>query len=248
MEDRGLVLYPFVVGRTAMDAGLNEDQWRTFGATLRAVHDSGLEQEFADRLPVDRFGLPASRSVHQMLEVAARRDFESAGARRFAELLRNQAERIDTMLERAAELGADLRERSFDRVLCHADIHAANILVTDDGSRGIFLVDWDGPMLAPCERDLLFVIGSRIARTVEPHEEAWFFEGYGDVAVDAKAIAFYRYGRILEDIGEFAESVLLDAAQTDATRDGQTDLVASFFDPGGILETVEHVSTPRTSQ
>jgi spectinomycin phosphotransferase len=150
------------------------------------------------------------------------------------------------MLGRAAELGAGLQERSFDRVLCHADIHAANILVTDDG--GILMVDWDGPMIAPRERDLLFVIGSRIARAVEPHEEAWFFEGYGEVAVDAQAIAFYRYERILEDIAEFAASVLLDDAQTDATRDGQTELVASFFDPGGILETVEHVSTPRTSQ
>jgi spectinomycin phosphotransferase len=87
MEDRSLMLYSFVRGRSAMDAGLTEGQWRTFGASLRAVHDSGLEQEFADRLPVDRFGLPASRSVHRMLEVAARQDFESTGARRLAELL-----------------------------------------------------------------------------------------------------------------------------------------------------------------
>lgn len=239
VDDRSLVLYPFVPGRNAMVAGLTDDQWRTFGATLRAVHDSRLERRFADRLPTDTFSSAAGASVNRMLELAERATFESAAAMRLAAFLRDQAGRIGAMLDRAEELGANLRERSFDRVLCHADIHAANILVSDNG--GIFLVDWDGPMLAPRERDLLFVIGSRIARTVEPHEEAWFFEGYGDVAVHAEAIVYYRYERILEDIAEFAASVFLDDSLSEATREAQPDLVASFFAPGGILERVEQV-------
>ncbi len=239
MDWRRLVLQPFVHGRNAMVAGLTDDQWRTFGATLRAVHDSGLERSFADRLPVETFSLAAAAPVRRILEAALLQTFGSPAARQLAAFCRQQAGRIGATLERAEELGALLRARPFDLVLCHTDIHAANIRVTDEG--GIVLVDWDAPMIAPRERDLLFVIGSRIARRVEPHEEARFFEGYGTVEVDPEAIVYYRYERILEDIGVDAASVFGDDSQTEETRQAQVDLVMSFFAPGGMLASAEQV-------
>jgi len=233
------VLQPFVHGRNAMVAGLTDDQWRSFGATPRVVHDSGLERSFADRLPVETFALAAAAPVRRIFEDALLQTFRSPAARRLAAFCRQQAGRIGATLERAEVLGALLRARSFDLVLCHTDIHAANILVTYAG--GIVLVDWDAPMIAPRERDLLFVIGSRIARRVEPHEEARFFEGYGTVEVDPEAIVYYRYERILEDIGVDAASVFGDDSQTEETRQAQVDLVMSFFAPGGMLASAEQV-------
>ena len=239
MDGRSLMLQPFVRGQDAMGAGLTDDQWRTFGATLRALHDSGLERSFADRLPVETFALPAATPIRRILGLAEGRTFESPAARELAAFWRERADRIDATLERAEELSMRLRARSFDRVLCHADIHAANILVTKEG--GIFLVDWDGPMIAPRERDLLFVIGSRIARRVEPQEEAHFFEGYGAVQVDPEAIVYYRYERILEDMGVDGASVFAVSGTSEATRQAQVDLIMSFFAPGGDLESAEQV-------
>jgi len=239
-EDHRLVVYPWVAASNAMHAGLNEQQWRSFGSTLRAVHDSGLQNRFADILPTDTFALAAGAKVTAMLELAGIGTFTTASARRHAEFLRGQDGRIGSMLARAVELGATLRLRDFVRVLCHADIHAANILVAD-ATGAVYLVDWDGPMIAPRERDLLFVIGSRIARDVQPHEEKWFFEGYGEMAIEAEAIIYYRYERILEDIGEFAASIFLDDSLTEATRESEADLVAAIFGPGGMIETVENV-------
>jgi spectinomycin phosphotransferase len=234
--DRTLVLYPFVAGRNAMAVGMTSDQWRTFGATLRAVHDGRLAERFAERLPAESYALPARALVRHGLEQARRRSWPSPAATRLATLLRAESVRIRSMIERAEILGGRLRERSLPRVLCHADCHAANILVADDGR--ILLVDWDGPLLAPRERDLLFVMGSRIARTVEPHEEAWFFEGYGDVAVDREAIVYFRYERVLEDIGEIARSVFGDDARSQASREWEVSLADGFFQPGGMLDAI----------
>jgi spectinomycin phosphotransferase len=234
-----VVVYPFIRGETAMEAGMSAAQWRAFGSTLRAVHDSGLGETFRDRLRVEDFALPSAALVREMLTVAETEAFASPAATRFAAFWREQAGRIQAMLTRAEALGMDLQAKAFDLVLCHADIHAANILVGDDG--GITLIDWDGPMLAPRERDLLFVVGSVIARTVEPQEEAWFFAGYGPVEIDPDALVYYRYERIIEDIGEMGRSVFLDRERGEAARQEEVDLAMSFFAPGGDIDRAETV-------
>ncbi len=140
---------------------------------------------------------------------------------------------IERMVGRAEALGRQLQGLPFEHVLCHADIHAANILVGEDGR--IYLVDWDGPLLAPRERDLLFVVGSRIARIVEPREEAWFFEGYGNADVNMSALAYYRYERAIEDIGEIGRTVFLGDMQNDEEKEEETSLFIERFSPNNIV-------------
>ena len=234
-----VVVYPFIRGENAMNAALSEAQWREFGSTLRAVHDSGLGEAFRDRLRVEDFVLPSAALVRRMLAVAETETFASPAATGFAGFWREQARRIVALLDRAGALGRSLHGRSFERVLCHADIHAANVIAGDDG--GITLIDWDGPMLAPRERDLLFVVGSVIARAVQPREEAWFFEGYGRVAIDPDALVYYRYERIIEDIGELGRSVFRDPERGEAARQAEVDLAMSFFAPGGDIDRAETV-------
>jgi spectinomycin phosphotransferase len=214
----GIVLYPFVRGENAMVAGLSDDQWREFGATLRDVHASELGERLRGRLPLETFSLPSAVLVRRLLPLVEETGFEGAAATRLAAFLRERAGQIRGMLTRVEALGSELRTKAFEYVLCHADIHAANILVGEDGR--IHLIDWDGPLIAPRERDLLFVVGSKIARTVEPREEELFFEGYGPVEVDPAALFYYRYERIIEDIGEIGKSVFLDPSLGGAGASG----------------------------
>ena len=232
-----LVLFPFIGGENAMVAGMSETQWCAFGATLRAVHDSGLEMVFRDRLRGERFALPAAALVRQMLALVGETEFASETASRFAAFWREHADRIHALLARAEELGRALQARSFPRVLCHGDIHAANILIGADGC--IYLIDWDAPLIASRERDLLFVVGSRIARVVEPWEEAWFFAGYGVVDIDPRVLIYARYERIIEDLGEFGKSVLLDPDLSEEARAGEADLAMRFFASGGDIARAE---------
>ena len=239
LDGCSVVLYPFVRGESAMVAGLSAAQWRGFGSTLRAVHASGLGERLRGRLPVEAFSLPSAALVRRRLSaLVGETDFEGAAAR-LAAFWRERDGRIRRTLARAEALGDSLRVRPFEHVLCHADIHAANVLVGDDG--GIRLIDWDGPLIAPGERDLLSVVGSKIARAVEPREEALFFEGYGRVEIDPEALVYFRYERVIEDIGEFGKGVFLDLGLSEHARTQETDLLTSFFAPGGMVESAETV-------
>jgi spectinomycin phosphotransferase len=239
-EGGAVVLYPFVLGESAQEVGLSADQWRVFGRTLRAIHDSGLEEVFHSSLRVEDFALPSAALVRRVLALVHESTFASLPAGWFAAFWRGHADRIDAMLERAEALGRSLQSRSRPTVLCHGDIHAANILVGDDSQ--IHLVDWDAPLIAPRERDLLFVIGSTIARPVEPQEEDWFFEGYGPVVVDPSALIYYRYERIVEDLGEIGKSVFLEPDRSEELRAAETELAMSFFTPGGDSDRAEIIA------
>ena len=114
------------------------------------------------------------------------------------------------MVERAGQLGLALQERSLGMVLCHSDIHAGNLLIgaADD----LYIVDWDNPILAPKERDLMFV-GSGIGyASPGGREDTLFYQGYGQNDVDRMALAYYRYERIIQDIAAFCEQLFTTTA------------------------------------
>jgi spectinomycin phosphotransferase len=224
-----------------MEVGLSDVQWRTFGATLRAIHDSGLAAAFRNRLRVEDFALPSAALVRRVLALVHDAEFASPAATRFAAFWRDNAARIGAILERAEALGRALQARSLPLVLCHGDIHAANILVGDDAR--IHLVDWDAPLIAPRERDLLFIIGSTIARRVAPWEEDQFFAGYDHTVIDPAALVYYRYERIIEDLGEIGKSVFLETARSEEMRAEETALAMSFFLPGADVDRAEVVAS-----
>src|SRR5262245_59090574 len=68
---------------------------------------------------------------------------------------REQQHTIHTVLTLLEILAGVLQGRSGPQVICHADLHPGNIVRTPDDH--LFVIDWDEVMLAPKERDLLFV-------------------------------------------------------------------------------------------
>jgi spectinomycin phosphotransferase len=92
-------------------------------------------------------------------------------------------------------------------VLCHADLHTWNVL--GDGDARLWLVDWDEAILAPRERDLIFVVGGIARGLVRPGDTGRFFQGYGEAAIDPRLLAYYRAGWAVQDIAAYGEQVLL---------------------------------------
>lgn len=234
LDAYSMILYPFIDGENAMRRGLTERQWIAFGATLAAIHGSGLESRFAGEVPVEDFATPMIARVRAMQREVRDSRFELPVQRELAAFWQARAALIRHLTDRAEQIGNALRRDSFELALCHGDVHAANIMIDRNGA--IFIVDWDTPRIAPRERDLLFVVGSMIARRVTPEEESWFFAGYGARAIDWRALAYYRYERALEDIYECGRSVFFNDSASVAVKEGDARLLMGLFEPGDIVQ------------
>jgi spectinomycin phosphotransferase len=240
LDGRTVMLYPFVRGENAKIAPMSDEQWQVFGRTLRDVHDSGLTAQFAGQLRTEDFALPSAATVRRLLSLVQSTEFESPAAARFAAFWRANDERFHRLLARSEAIGKSLQAKRFEFVLCHSDIHGANILIGEDGR--IWLVDWDSPLIAPRERDLLFVVGSWIGRPVEPRHEDLFFEGYGPTEIDPDALVYYRYERTIEDLGEVGVNVFENPSVGEQTRAREAELIMNLFAPGGFLDQIETVA------
>ena len=242
-EDWTVVLYPFVEGRSAKVVGLDAAQWRIFGAALGAVNGSDLGAVFRDELRVEDFALPVGAVVRRLLTELESATFASPAAASFAGYWHGDTDHIQAVLARTEALGRELQDRHFDVVLYHGDIHLINLIVDNIG--GVWLVDWDGPLIAPRERDLLFVVGPRIGRRPTPREEDHFFEGYGATDIDPVALAYYRYERRLEDLGEIGSRVFHDPRLSEAMRGQEAAAAIKSFAPDGDFAVAALVSRNR---
>ena len=73
-----------------------------------------------------------------------------------------------------------------------------NVLL--DGNESIYIVDWDDPIMAPKERDLMFIGGGVANVWNKLYEEQLFYEGYGLTDINTTISAYYRNERIVQDI------------------------------------------------
>jgi spectinomycin phosphotransferase len=138
---------------------------------------------------------------------------------------------------RADELARSLQDQSLEFVLCHSDAHPGNYLVADNND--FYLVDWDNPILAPKERDLMFIGTGMSGDQPGGREEFLFFQGYGAVEVNREALGYYRYERIIQDIAEFCKQLLLSKAGGD-DREQAYAFFTSSFAPGKEVEAADH--------
>ena len=145
------------------------------------------------------------------------------------------------MLERADQLAEQLKQQTDQVVLCHTDAHPGNYLIADRGD--LYLVDWDNPIFAYKERDLMFFGSGMIGSLPEGQEENWFYQGYGAAEIDQKALTYYRYERIIQDISEFCKQIFLSHVGGEDRIQSHKYLVSSF-DRGHEVEAAFHTDPP----
>ncbi|MDQ6832096.1 MAG: aminoglycoside phosphotransferase family protein [Chloroflexota bacterium] len=228
-----VILFPFIAGRNGFAAPLSERQWIEFGAALKKVHTVVVPPTLNAQLPYETYA-PLWRDRVRALQARVEETaFTDPIAAELAAFLCAKHDDISHLIARAATLGDTLRARPPAHVLCHADIHAANLLIGTDGA--LYIVDWDTLILAPKERDLMFIGGGVGGAWNTTQEEALFYRGYGQTEIDRVALAYYRFERIVEDIVEFCERLLL----TDEGGENRAVGLGKFvrqFGPNNVVE------------
>lgn len=231
--DHAAILYPFVAGVTGRERGLSPRQWADYGAILRQIHEVALTADLARLVRRETFAPAGAAAIRRLDAQIGTRTFDDPIAQELAGFWRARRGTIRTLVDRAEELGKRLAAARPAFVLCHADIHTGNVLLDPEGR--VWIVDWDETMLAPRERDLMFVVGGIGAGWVAPDGEAQFFRRYGAAVVEPLALAYYRFAWAVGDIGAFGEEVLFRPDLGPVTRRAAVDLFIGQFRPGNIV-------------
>jgi len=210
-----LVVYPFIEGDTGW-ATMTDDHWRAAGAVFRQIHRvappvevASLHSETFDPSEYARW----IRAFDPQATGASGENSAAASALRATWQARRAS--IDAIVAALETLGAVLQSHALPFVICHADLHAANLI--RDPAGAVYVIDWDEVMLAPKERDFLFV-GDPPADSASLRSAAPFFQGYGPTEIDWAALAYFRYERVAQDVISYTEEVCFRDDLGEATK------------------------------
>jgi spectinomycin phosphotransferase len=227
------VLFPYIQGSSGFESTLTSEQWFTFGEALRNMHATLLPPELHALLPTETYTPYWRERVKGFLDqVEAYINVDPISIKMIA-LMRQQREEILLITERAGQLGQILAAKSSAHVVCHADIHAGNLLIAPEG--GLYIVDWDNLIMAPKERDLMFIGGGVGGIWNTKEEEQRFYQGYGATEIDLTTLAYYRYERIVQDTAAYCEEIL-ETEGDSPDREQGLRYFASLFMPNEVVK------------
>lgn len=232
--DYTVSLWPFIEGGLAADVGLTVQQWRALGETMKRVHSTRLPHTIS-RLVRREAYVPSRRALLDSIDgVVIRRDLAGPAQRELAAYWRDNRSAIAAVVQRCDDLAGQVCRASLPLALCHADLHTWNIMV--DTEQQMWIVDWDETVLAPKERDLMFVVGGIGAGLVSPQQTACFMQGYGNETPNTLALEYYRYAWAVQDMGAYAEQVFFSPERSEETRLAAVRGFIDEFAPGNIVE------------
>jgi spectinomycin phosphotransferase len=237
LDEFNLILYPFVEGTSGFELELSEHQWWQYATALEQIHTTVVPLALSQKIRKDRY-TPEWRDTCR--NILKRLDSESSDDPITVALIAYLLPKRETILAQlghAERFANALASQEMDLVLCHSDIHPGNLFIDTKGD--LFIVDWDDPMLAPKERDLMFVGGGQgfVGRTAQ-EEEKLFYRNYKLSPVNPIAMAYYRCERNIVDFS--VESTrILSSTLGDRDRAQSLEILTWLFGPNGSIDMAD---------
>lgn len=226
--DDVLIVYPFIEGQDGFKRELTKAQWLLLGKTFSQIHKVKVPEGLKGLIRHESFSDQWRKGVRSIQS-----HINQAPEVKLVTFMKMNKDLINRLVDRADDLADKAKKQESDFVLCHGDIHGGNVLI--DQREKIYIVDWDDPIMAPKERDLMFIGGGVANVWNKPHEEEWFYEGYGKCNVNGILLSYYRHERILEDIAIYYQAILSDDVEK-AEKEEMYKHFISMFEPDGVVD------------
>lgn len=235
-----MIMYPFIEGQNGFDVELRASHRRTFGAALRRIHTAELPADIGNALPQETYSPEWRERVKSIQALVEAQTFHEPTAAKLAAFMKDRSDQIRQLIARTDMLASELQSMTLEPVLCHTDVHGGNILIGSENE--LYIVDWDDPLLAPKERDLMFIGGGIDPIWKTDRDIAVFYEGYGDTNINLSALAYFRFERVIQDLAVSGERLLM-TDEGGADREREFGWFTSNFEPGNTIEIAEHTSS-----
>ncbi|HUX76722.1 MAG TPA: aminoglycoside phosphotransferase family protein [Anaerolineae bacterium] len=225
-----LVLFHFIAGRTLDDEHpLSDTTLVALARSVATIHKSTPEIGVENPC-VERFDIPFEDDLLNGLDElkrVTRRDRWSKRALR--DLLLPRKDEILGYLDHLRELQSVARTMRKDQVLCHTDLWGGNLIQGDDGS--LYILDWEGAVLAPPEHDLYPFTGERFGVFLATYERE-----FRPVSLDGDIVRFYLYRRNLEDLTDWVFRILYENTNEEQDRNDLRGIVEDCMSGWPYLE------------
>lgn len=231
-----IILYPFINGKDGFEMQLTDQHRRTLGAAFKAIHGARVPAELEGLLRKETFDGGWRQRMRRYQAQVEEETLSEPIAARLAAFIKTKQSEISHLVERSEQLASDLQSRNWEFSLCHSDIHGGNILISNTGE--LYIVDWDDPILAPKERDLMFIGGGIDNLWKHEQEIDLFYQGYGEAQIDLAVMAYYRYERVIEDLVVICDQLLI-TEEGGADRERSYGWFTSNFEPGQTIEIAD---------
>lgn len=206
-----LILFNYIAGRTLdNEHPLSDATLAALARSVATIHRSTPEIG-VDSPRVERFDVPFVNHLREGLDALERvTGRDRRGKRALRELLLPRRSQTLADLDRLRALQGAARKGRREMVLCHTDLWGGNLIRNDRGD--LYILDWEGAVLAPPEHDLFPFTGERFDLFLANYERE-----LGPVSLDDDLLTFYVCRRSLEDLTDWVFRILYE--NTDDAQD-----------------------------
>lgn len=214
-DDYTAALYPFVDGPTASQKPFNADQLAELGRILGHLHE--MTDLIEMDCPREEFNTSEWRVnfTHTVSALTHAEHSDDPYQQKLAAMLIPLRERLLLMLSEFQLMAEQCQALEVPYALCHGDPSIGNVIAARDE---VYLIDWDGVILAPKERDLM-----HFGADDQPDKQP-LFDGYAEVTGEAPTrdetiLKYYRMEWNVQEVIDFSRRILFepdaDAEQKD---------------------------------